>query len=108
MPLTSRPAVDCGVRYVSAFCVTVSALLAAAAFLFLTPLLGLCDGIVDLMETGTTLKENGLTVFDTVAKISARVIVNKASFKMKRDEIMTVVNDLERIVKENAEGNRQE
>ena len=69
----------------------------------LTPLLGLCDGIVDLMETGTTLKENGLTVFDTVAKISARVIVNKAAFKMKRDEIMQVISDLERIVKENAE-----
>ena len=45
----------------------------------LAPILGLCDGIVDIMETGTTLKENGLVVLDTVCDISARVIVNKAS-----------------------------
>ncbi len=72
----------------------------------LSPLLGLCDGIVDIMETGTTLKENGLVVLDDVAPISARVIVNKASFKMKRDEIMDVLEDLERIVKENATSNQ--
>jgi len=61
----------------------------------LSPLLGLCDGIVDIMETGTTLKENGLVVFDTVCDISARVIVNKVSFKMKRDEVMALLKDLE-------------
>jgi len=61
----------------------------------LSPLLGLCDGIVDIMETGTTLKENGLVVFDTVCDISARVIVNKVSFKMKREEVMTLLKDLE-------------
>lgn len=72
----------------------------------LAPVLGLCDGIVDIMETGTTLRENGLEVFDTVARISARVIVNKASFKLKRDEVMTVISDLERIVNRNAEGNQ--
>lgn len=71
----------------------------------LAPVLGLCDGIVDIMETGTTLKENGLTVYARVADISARVIVNKASFKMKRDEIMQFVNDLERMTG-NAEENR--
>ena len=60
----------------------------------LAPLLGLCDGIVDIMETGTTLKENGLVVFDTVCEISARVIVNKASFKLKRKEIQQVIEDL--------------
>ncbi len=74
----------------------------------LAPVLGLCDGIVDIMETGTTLKENGLVVYDTVAEISARVIVNKASFKMKRDEIMTFVSDMERIVKEDAQKNQSE
>ncbi|MBR3358009.1 MAG: ATP phosphoribosyltransferase [Solobacterium sp.] len=68
----------------------------------LSPLLGLCDGIVDIMETGTTLKENGLVVYDIVAEISARVIVNKVSFKMKKKEVMAFLNDLERIVRKNA------
>lgn len=53
----------------------------------LAPILGLCDGIIDIMETGTTLKENGLIVLDEVCEISARVIVNKVSFKMKQEEI---------------------
>ena len=53
----------------------------------LAPILGLCDGIVDIMETGTTLKENGLVVLDRICDISARLIVNKASFKMKQNEI---------------------
>lgn len=60
----------------------------------LAPLLNLCDGIVDIMETGTTLKENGLVVFDTVCDISARVIVNKASFKLKRKEIAKILEDM--------------
>jgi len=62
----------------------------------LAPVLGLCDGIVDIMETGTTLKENGLVVFDDVCRISARVIVNKVSFKLKRKEINALVQDLEK------------
>jgi ATP phosphoribosyltransferase len=60
----------------------------------LGPVLGLCDGIVDIMETGTTLKENGLVVFDTVCRISARAIVNKVSFKLKKDEVNAFLNDL--------------
>lgn len=51
------------------------------------PLLGLCDGIVDIMETGTTLKENGLVVLEEICDISARIIVNRASFKLKQKEI---------------------
>lgn len=66
----------------------------------LSPLLGLCDGIVDIMETGTTLKENGLVVLDTVCDISARIIVNKASFKLKHEEVMKVIEDLNRKVNE--------
>lgn len=58
----------------------------------LAPILGLCDAIVDIMETGTTLKENGLVVFDTICDISARVIVNKASFKMKSEEIQSLIS----------------
>ena len=51
----------------------------------LAPLLELADAIVDIVETGTTLKENGLEVIEDVAPISARVIVNLASAKMKKD-----------------------
>lgn len=64
----------------------------------LAPILGLCDAIVDIMETGTTLKENGLIVFDKICDISARVIVNKASFKMKREEIGTFINRLKQVL----------
>jgi len=53
----------------------------------LAPLLGLADGIVDLVSTGTTLRENGLEVYEDIAQISTRVIVNKASIKMKKTEI---------------------
>lgn len=53
----------------------------------IAPILGLSDVIVDIVETGTTLKENDLTVFDTVVPISARLISNKASYKFKSDEI---------------------
>ena len=64
----------------------------------LAPILGLCDAIVDIMETGTTLKENGLIVFDRICDISARVIVNKASFKMKREEIGDFINRLKQVL----------
>ena len=53
----------------------------------LAPLLGLADGIVDIVETGGTLRENGLEVYEDIAQISTRVIVNKASIKMKKNEI---------------------
>ena len=62
----------------------------------LAPILGLCDGIVDIMETGTTLKENGLVVLDEICNLSARVIVNKASFKMKQGEITNFLDKVER------------
>lgn len=62
----------------------------------LAPILELCDGIVDIMETGTTLKENGLIVLDDICDISARVIVNKASFKMKGKEIKDFLFNIEK------------
>ena len=46
------------------------------------------------METGTTLKENGLVVLDDVAPVSARLIVNKAAFRTKKQEILELVRDL--------------
>ena len=71
----------------------------------LAPILGLCDGIVDIMETGTTLKENGLIVYERICDISARVIVNRASFKLKRPEIMRLLNDLQKVRDAHAETN---
>lgn len=64
----------------------------------LAPILGLCIGIVDIMETGTTLKENGLIVLDEICDLSARIIVNKASFKMKQKEIMELVDSIEGVL----------
>ena len=62
----------------------------------LAPLLELADAIVDIVETGTTLKENGLEVIEDVAPISARVIVNLASAKMKKTAIQKVIAELEK------------
>jgi len=64
----------------------------------LAPILGLCDGIVDIMETGTTLKENGLVVLDRICEISARLIVNKASFKMKQNEIWEFIDKIKEVI----------
>ena len=61
----------------------------------LAPLLGLADGIVDIVETGTTLKENGLEVVERIAGISARLIVNAASLKLRKQEIESLAAKLE-------------
>ena len=57
----------------------------------LAPILGLSDVIVDIVETGTTLKENDLTVMETIVPISTRLIANKASFEFKKPEIEAIV-----------------
>lgn len=67
----------------------------------LAPLLELADGIVDIVETGTTLKENGLEVIEKIMPISARVIVNMASMKLKRDEIDEFLEKLGRVIPQN-------
>ncbi len=65
----------------------------------LAPILGLSDVIVDIVETGTTLKENDLEVVETVFPISARLIANKASFQFKTQEIRQLTEKIaERIV----------
>lgn len=64
----------------------------------LAPILGLSDVIVDIVETGTTLKENDLAVFDTIVDISARLISNKVSFKFKNKSVEKMVNSLREIV----------
>ena len=67
----------------------------------LAPRLGLADGIVDIVETGTTLKENGLEVYEDVAQISARLIVNTVSMKLKKDRINALVRLIENKLGEN-------
>lgn len=66
----------------------------------LAPLLELSDGIVDIVETGTTLKENGLEVIEDVAPISARLIVNAASMKLRKDEIERLITQMKSCIKD--------
>lgn len=61
----------------------------------LAPLLGLSDAIIDIVETGSTLKENGLEVIEKVCDISARLIVITASMKLRKQEIDTLINQME-------------
>ncbi|MDF3002518.1 MAG: hisZ [Bacillota bacterium] len=61
----------------------------------LAPLLSLADGIVDIVETGTTLKENGLEVIEEIRTVSARLIVNVASMKLKKAEIEALISDIQ-------------
>ena len=60
----------------------------------IAPILSLSDVIVDIVETGTTLRENNLEVFETVAPISARLIANKSSFKFKTREIEKILESM--------------
>ncbi len=64
----------------------------------LAPILGLSDVIVDIVETGTTLKENGLEVFETVEESSARLIANKSSYQFKKEEIERAVRRLKELL----------
>lgn len=64
----------------------------------IAPILGLSDVIVDIVETGTTLKENDLEVKATILPISARLISNKASFKFKGGQIEEIVKNMSRQV----------
>ena len=60
----------------------------------LAPLIGLSDVIVDIVETGNTLRENGLSVVEEIADISARFIVNRASLKTKEKQVAEIMNAL--------------
>ena len=66
----------------------------------IAPLLGLSDVIVDIVETGTTLKENHLEVIDEIVPISARLISNKASYKFKSEQIDKIAKSLAALVEE--------
>lgn len=60
----------------------------------LGPIVGIADAIVDIVETGSTLKANGLEVIEKISDISTRCVCNKVSFKFKKEEIMTLVERL--------------
>jgi ATP phosphoribosyltransferase len=61
----------------------------------LAPLLGLADGIVDLVETGSTLRENGLEVVEEIVPVSARLIINTVSMKLKKQRLDEIIARIE-------------
>ncbi|MDD3243520.1 MAG: ATP phosphoribosyltransferase [Eubacteriales bacterium] len=64
----------------------------------LGPLVGLSDVILDIVESGRTLKENGMDVLEEVCQVSARLIVNRVSLKTKKERIQPLIEDMKRIV----------
>lgn len=74
----------------------------------LAPLVGLSEVIVDLVESGRTLKENGLVILDTIADISARLVVNRVSMKMESERIGGIIDGIRKQLErrnENAQAN---
>lgn len=67
----------------------------------LGPIVGLSDVIVDIVETGSTLKENGLEVLEEICPLSARMIVNPVSMKMEYDRINKLIHDMKDLLSEN-------
>lgn len=64
----------------------------------LAPIVGLSDVIVDIVETGSTLKENGLVILEDICPLSARMVVNRVSMKMENERITKLIEDLKRII----------
>ena len=64
----------------------------------LAPIVGLSEVIVDIVETGSTLRENGLVVLEEVCPLSARVVVNQVSMKMENERITKLLEDLNRVI----------
>ena len=64
----------------------------------LAPIVGLSEVIVDIVETGTTLKENGLTVLEEVCPLSARVVVNQVSMRLEQQRIHDIITKLSEII----------
>ncbi|MCH9741431.1 MAG: ATP phosphoribosyltransferase [Epsilonproteobacteria bacterium] len=65
----------------------------------LAPLVGLADAIVDIVETGATMKENGLKVAEDIMESSAHLIANKNSYYAKKDEILSLYEKIDKVVK---------
>ena len=60
--------------------------------------MGLSEVICDIVETGSTLRENGLSVLEEVCPLSARMVVNQVSMKMEQERITKLISDLKKIV----------
>ena len=67
----------------------------------LAPIVGLSEVIVDIVETGSTLRENGLGVLEEVCPLSARMVVNQVSMKMEYDRISRLIRDLKEVLERN-------
>lgn len=67
----------------------------------LAPIVGLSEVIVDIVETGSTLRENGLHVLEEICSLSARMVVNEVSIKMEHERITKIIRDLKEILTEN-------
>ena len=63
----------------------------------LAPIVGLSEVIVDIVETGSTLKANGLTVLEEICDLSARMVVNQVSLKMEQERIRKLIYDLRKL-----------
>lgn len=63
----------------------------------LAPIVGLSEVIVDIVETGSTLRENGLEVLEDICNISARMVVNEVSMKMEHERITKMIRDLKEV-----------
>ena len=64
----------------------------------LAPIVGLSEVIVDIVETGSTLRENGLNVLEEVCPLSARMVVNQVSMKMEDERIRNLIRDLRKVI----------
>ncbi|MDE6981558.1 MAG: ATP phosphoribosyltransferase, partial [Lachnospiraceae bacterium] len=64
----------------------------------LAPIVGLSEVIVDIVETGSTLRENGLSVLEEVCSLSARMVVNQVSMKMENERITKLITDLKSVI----------
>ncbi|BCN30550.1 ATP phosphoribosyltransferase [Anaeromicropila herbilytica] len=64
----------------------------------LAPIVGLSEVIVDIVETGSTLRENGLEVLEEICNLSARMVVNEVSMKMEHERITKLINDLKQVL----------
>lgn len=69
----------------------------------LAPIVGLSEVIVDIVETGSTLRENGLMVLEEVCSLSARMVVNQVSMKTENERITAIIKKFQAYLKENAE-----
>ena len=65
----------------------------------LAPIVGLSEVICDIVETGSTLRENGLSVLEEVCPLSARMVVNQVSMKMENERITKLISDLKTVIK---------